>query len=326
MDRAALDERLALLRREIARPEEGLFGPSSVVWRVNRESVVFLGAGRAALLQIAHPFVGHAVDEHSASRTDPWGRLVRTFDHVFTMVFSDLDAAERSARRVHAVHRHIEGSFAAPVGHLERGAAYRANQTDALAWVAATLWDTSLLVYEAVVGPLGERDRDRYVDESRRFGALFGLEPKELPASAAELDAYMARMLAPGSPIALDETASALARDLMRPPSRALAPMWGLYRSATAMWLPAHLARGFGLVQDARARAALGALLALARTLRPLAPSSLRYLPAYVEARARLDGSPSPMATRAFERTWRRLVRAARAPKASARGQARSMR
>lgn len=324
MDKRALEERLAALRAEIARPEEGLFGPSSVVWRVNRESVVFLGAGRAALLQIAHPFVGHAVDEHSASRTDPWGRLLRTFDHVFTMVFADLDAAEQSARRVHAVHRHIEGTIDQDVGHLARGAPYRANQSDALAWVAATLWDTSLLVYESVVGPLGARDRDRYVDESRRFGALFGLLPSELPASASELEEYMARMLSPGSPIALDETARVLARDLMRPPSPALAPVWGLYRQATAMWLPAHLASGFGLGHDERARASQAAMIALARAARPLAPRSLRYLPAYQKACARLEDTSPSMATRALDRTWRWLVRGARTPRR--RPQARSTR
>src|SRR5260370_17147864 len=33
----------------------GIFGPSSIGWKVNRESALFLGAGRAALLQLAHP-------------------------------------------------------------------------------------------------------------------------------------------------------------------------------------------------------------------------------------------------------------------------------
>ena len=32
-------------------PHAGIFGPSSISWKVNRESALFLGAGRAALLQ-----------------------------------------------------------------------------------------------------------------------------------------------------------------------------------------------------------------------------------------------------------------------------------
>lgn len=37
---------------------DGLFGSESVSWRVNRESVLLLGASRELLLQLAHPSVG----------------------------------------------------------------------------------------------------------------------------------------------------------------------------------------------------------------------------------------------------------------------------
>jgi uncharacterized protein (DUF2236 family) len=36
---------------------EGVFGPASLTWRINREAAIFLGAGRALLLQLAHPYV-----------------------------------------------------------------------------------------------------------------------------------------------------------------------------------------------------------------------------------------------------------------------------
>jgi uncharacterized protein (DUF2236 family) len=44
---------------------EGVFGPASLTWRVDREAAVFLGAGRALLLQLAHPWVAAAIAEHS---------------------------------------------------------------------------------------------------------------------------------------------------------------------------------------------------------------------------------------------------------------------
>jgi Uncharacterized protein conserved in bacteria len=44
---------------------EGVFGPASLTWRVDREVAVFLGAGRALLLQLAHPWVAAAIAEHS---------------------------------------------------------------------------------------------------------------------------------------------------------------------------------------------------------------------------------------------------------------------
>jgi uncharacterized protein (DUF2236 family) len=37
--------------------DDGLFGPESVTWRVNRQSVLLLGGVRELLLQVAHPSV-----------------------------------------------------------------------------------------------------------------------------------------------------------------------------------------------------------------------------------------------------------------------------
>jgi uncharacterized protein (DUF2236 family) len=47
---------------------QGLFGEGSVAWRVNREAMLLMGGGAAALLQLSHPFVAQAVYEHSRER------------------------------------------------------------------------------------------------------------------------------------------------------------------------------------------------------------------------------------------------------------------
>jgi uncharacterized protein (DUF2236 family) len=46
---------LAEISARVSNPIAGIFGPASASWRINRESALFLGAGRAALLQLAHP-------------------------------------------------------------------------------------------------------------------------------------------------------------------------------------------------------------------------------------------------------------------------------
>src|SRR5579863_1863378 len=73
-----------------ADPRAGIFGPSSISWRVNREAALFLGAGRASLLQLAHPWVAAALDQHSNLRSDPLARFHGTFRVVFTMIFGTL--------------------------------------------------------------------------------------------------------------------------------------------------------------------------------------------------------------------------------------------
>ena len=70
--RADLEARLDQLRATIADPRAGLFGPGSKVWEVNRHSIAFLGAGRAALLQLAHPWVA-STRRRPASPPRAWG-------------------------------------------------------------------------------------------------------------------------------------------------------------------------------------------------------------------------------------------------------------
>ena len=48
-----LERELGLLRAAAAGSLSGIFGPQSMSWRINREAAIFLGAGRALLLQLA---------------------------------------------------------------------------------------------------------------------------------------------------------------------------------------------------------------------------------------------------------------------------------
>src|SRR5215831_20879662 len=91
------DRSLALVRDNAAGAREGIFGPSSVTWQVDREAAVFLGAGRALLLQLAHPWVAAAIADQSRVFADPLGRFHRTFNVAFTMTYGTLDQALASA-------------------------------------------------------------------------------------------------------------------------------------------------------------------------------------------------------------------------------------
>ncbi|HEY3624276.1 MAG TPA: oxygenase MpaB family protein, partial [Roseiarcus sp.] len=113
---------------------EGVFGPTSLTWRVNREAAIFLGAGRALLLQLAHPWVAAAIAEHSRTLADPISRFHRTFNITFTLVFGTLDQALRAARHLHQRHSAIQGVLHTAVGPFAAGTHYRANDVAALRW------------------------------------------------------------------------------------------------------------------------------------------------------------------------------------------------
>jgi uncharacterized protein (DUF2236 family) len=79
VDEPDLLRQLDRVRDVAAGQVEGIFGPASLTWRVDREAAIFLGAGRALLLQLAHPWVAAAITEHSRTLADPIGRFHRTF-------------------------------------------------------------------------------------------------------------------------------------------------------------------------------------------------------------------------------------------------------
>jgi uncharacterized protein (DUF2236 family) len=57
-----LERELNVLRAVASGSLSGIFGPQSMTWRINREAAIFLGAGRALLLQLAHPWIAAAIE------------------------------------------------------------------------------------------------------------------------------------------------------------------------------------------------------------------------------------------------------------------------
>jgi uncharacterized protein (DUF2236 family) len=272
-------------------PRQGLFGADSLSWRVNREALILLGGGAAALLQLAHPFVAQAVYEHSRVRRDVAGRFRRTFARLLAMTFGDLDSAITSARRVRAIHDRAFGSFAAPVGRYEAGSAYSANDAGAVFWVMATLIDTALRVYEDLFSPLSQAERQDFYASSRKLALLFGLLPEGLPADYAAFSRYYADTLE-SSTLCVGPAARELSQHILTPPNAAVRPLYLLIRAYTAALLPERFRREFALPYGLSERALLRASLPALRRGIPFMPQALRYFPAYLDAQRRLRGEP----------------------------------
>ena len=286
--RADLEASLAVLRGQVDDPRMGILGPRSIAWRIGGDLAVFLGGGRAALLQLAHPMIAYAIDQHSATRADVVGRFQRTFRHVFTMVFGDLGSAFVAARRVHAIHSSIQGTIPERIGGWAAGTPYHANDADALRWVHATLVDTTLLVRERLDGPLPSPVKDGYVIEMNRFAALFGIPPAQRPDSWAAHAAYMRQMLA-SDRLAVAPCARAMARFLVGRGGTYQPPLGRVAESVTALLLPEHLVAQFDLRPAVRgARVGLGAFGLVYRRV----PDVMRGIPARSEAQRRIAGLP----------------------------------
>jgi len=287
--RTELEAALGELRTTIEDPRAGILGPHSTSWKIGGDLAVFIGGGRAALLQLAHPMVAYAIDHHSTTRSDVLGRFQRTFRNVFAMVFGELDDAFVAARRVHQIHTRITGTIPETIGSWPAGTLYAANDADALRWVHATLVDTTLLVRERIDGPLSQATKDAFIIEMRRFAKLFGIPDRLLPDSYADHAAYMARML---PTLAVAPCARDMAQFLVGKGAGVQTPLGRALELVTASMLPRELVRAFGLVDSPLATLAIHAATAAFAPMYRALPKRLVAIPAGSEARRRLAGLP----------------------------------
>ena len=127
------------------------------------------GAGRAILLQIADPRVGHGVADHSDFVQRPQDRLRATLTYVYAIVYGSdeqVAAVRRAVNRAHApVRRNPDDAT--------KG--YNAFDPGSQLWVVATLYDTAVTVYEQVHGPLDDETADRMYRDYARIGTALQL-------------------------------------------------------------------------------------------------------------------------------------------------------
>jgi uncharacterized protein (DUF2236 family) len=292
---AASQNLIEALEQLPGEPGHGFFGPGSVTWQVNRESAVFLGAGRAALLQLAHPWVAAALAQHSNLLNDAVGRFHSTFRVLYTMLFGTRGQATKAAQQLHRLHTGIRGE-------LPSGEHYEANETAALRWVYATLVESAMMAYEFVLPPLTPSERGQYYAESKRMAALFGIPAEALPGDWTGFLQYTAEMF--DSPeLSVDAGALALGRSVMSGAGTWIRPpRW--YVALTSYWMPARLRTGFALPFGAREEEAVHWAGRWLPRLYPSLPGGLRYVGPFHEANARLRGRGPGLLTRKSNSFW----------------------
>ena len=255
------------------------FAPGRLIWTIDREGILLLGAGRALLLQIAHPLVAAGVAQHSDFTADPLGRLRRTLDASYALVFGGAEAAQAAVRRMDAVHGRVHGVLPEPVGRFTAGTPYDAMDPALRLWVHATLTDTSLLVYQRFVRPLSRAEQVAYYADSRQVARLLGIPEPTVPPTLDAFRAYVAGTLA--RDVAVAPATRALARLIFRPPrSVTLAPVGAVLEPITVGLLPAEVRRQYGYEWTPARERLMAAFAASVRAALPAIPSLLRVVPA----------------------------------------------
>jgi uncharacterized protein (DUF2236 family) len=165
--------------------DDGLFGPRSIVWRVNRDRVFPLAAMRSLMLQALHPLAMAGVAQHSTWREDPFGRLAATSAYLLTTTYGDRASALAAAAWVRKIHVHVRGT------DPETGLPYSAEDPSLLLWVHAAMVDSLVTVVQRYGRSLDGADGDRYVAEMVRFAEIVGVPAEDVPSTVAALREYI---------------------------------------------------------------------------------------------------------------------------------------
>jgi len=168
--------------------DDGLFGPSSVAWRVVGHPMAFVGGLRSLIIGALHPLVAAGTVEHSDYRNRPVERLRTTSRYVNATVFGDTTAARRAAEMVLRAHKRVHG-----IDPLT-GKPYDAANTDEQIWVHSVAWHSYMAAYRAYAGSLTTEEQDRYIAEGVAAAAMIGVPVERVPASLIDLRDYWATM------------------------------------------------------------------------------------------------------------------------------------
>lgn len=166
----------------------GLFGPGSVTWKVHEEPILIVAGLRSLYLQALHPRAMAGVVQNSSYQTDAWGRLARTATYVATTIYGTTAEAEAAGRRLRTLHARLRAT------DPFTGEPFRIDDPELLRWVHVTEVESFVSTARRAGLALSDAEVDGYFTEQRRAAALVGLDPAEVPGTAAEVDAYYRRV------------------------------------------------------------------------------------------------------------------------------------
>ena len=161
--------------------DPGYFGPSSMMWKVNKEITVLFGGARALLMHAAHPLIAAGARQTSFYQRDPWKRLIRTLSLQNSVTFGTKEEADESAHRINKLHEVIKGEDEIT------GLIYDALDHEQLLWVHACLQISSIFFYEKTVYNLSEEEKYIYHNENMIAAELVLVDIKKMPKTHNDL-------------------------------------------------------------------------------------------------------------------------------------------
>ncbi|WP_315915212.1 oxygenase MpaB family protein [Arthrobacter sp. lap29] len=236
------------------------------------EAIMLAGAGRAILLQLANPAIGYGVARHSSFALDPLKRFHGTLAYIYAITNGTPQQRASMVSQVHRAHRPVSSAGSDSPHH------YHAQDGELQLWVAATLYDSGMQIYNKMFPALAEEDAQAIYRDYGSLGTALGMPAKAWPATTEDFKSYWDEQLAR---LGVDETTQNVAAQLLAARS---APLWiraamPLARFLTAGLLPATVREMFDLPWSVARERWLNSGLGLMRVLIPFTPQWIRHAP-----------------------------------------------
>ena len=184
MDRGTGEEHYFLPGRSVARMVHG------------ERSVGLLYGQRALLIGALEPltYTGTMLSTRAMDR--PFTRLARTAKIQETVLLGTREEADEALEGVHRLHEKINGELPEAAGIHPAGTPYTAFDPELMLWTLAVIADSGRAMYETMVRPLSDREREDLWQDYVLFGELFRLPRSEVPGSYREFQAWFDGKLA----------------------------------------------------------------------------------------------------------------------------------
>ncbi len=275
--------------------------------RVHGErSVGLLYGQRALLIGALEPLTYTGTMLSTAAGDHPFTRLARTAKIQETVFLGTKDDADKALAAVHRLHERIKGELPEAAGAHPAGSAYSAFDPELMLWTLAVIADSGREMYEAMVGPLSERDREALWQDYVRFGELFELPREAVPDTYREFQAWFdAKLASPdlhATEHALEMAPLVAFRQPVPLPARLNLETQNLIIKGT---LPPRVRKIFGIRWTSAHETAFRSVTAAHRRARPAMPRAMRrgrndyFFNVVTQAEKRRGGTPTPRITSA---------------------------
>jgi uncharacterized protein (DUF2236 family) len=168
----------------------------SVARRVHGDRAVGLLYGqRALLIGALEPLTYTGTMLSTGSGNRPFQRLARTAKIQETVLLGTRAEADKALAVVRRLHERVNGELSEAAGVHAAGTPYSAFDPELMLWTLAVIADSGRAMYETMVRPLSEAEREELWQDYVRFGELFGLPASEVPGSHHEFSVWFAERL-----------------------------------------------------------------------------------------------------------------------------------